>query len=920
MPISTPAPLQSGESQSAINVDGIEISWNTRTGGCTFRDIPVAMMWIDSTLAGLMSGVASMVGPERFSLALQAEGRKSVESDWLLIQEYADFSEGFAQLNLNAKVAGWGDWQLVSYSPEKKQCVFRAFNNWEGAYQKALGVCWGSGMLAGKLAGICGKLFGCNCWATQTHFVAKGHAYDEFVVSPSARNLEAEIENLLLSDQATRADMAVALQRLENTQRVLQESEQRYAQLIRNIPDGIYSWQFGADGNMGFIYVSPRFCHILGLDAAEVLKNYRLAFDAVHPDDLAGLEQRNEYVRTHITPFRWEGRFIVHGRIRWISLSSDPILRADGGSIWHGVVRDVTALKSAAESQRLAALVYSNSREGMLVTNAANRIVSVNPAFSRLTGYAAEEALGQNPNFMSSGKHDLEFYQEMWHSLYTTGQWEGEIWNRRKNGEIYPEWLKIDTIFTDDGQVSQRVALFTDITEKKRSEATIWRQANFDPLTGLPNRSMFLDLLERELKRAEREESKIALLFMDLDHFKDVNDTLGHQVGDELLKMAAKRLQRCVREADTVARLGGDEFTAVLTHLNDGSDILRVVRDMIECVAKPFYLGEQPAYISVSIGITVFPDDGQTSELLFKQADQAMYAAKKQGRNRFCFFTASLQHEADQRLQLTRDLHAAIDTRQFEVHYQPIVELQSGCIVKAEALLRWNHPTCGYIDPAQFLPVAEECLLIQDIDDWVFKQAMSRLKEWRHLTGADFQISVNQSPAQFKDSNRNHAEWQEGLMAMDTDCKNVVVEITESLLLENHPTIRNRLLRLRAAGAQIAIDDFGTGYSALSYLNKFPIDYLKIDNSFIRDLTFDATDFALSKAIVSMAHALGLKVIAEGVETRDQLALLVEIGCDYGQGFLFAKPLPAPEFEKLFKNRLMTDSVAPRNGDSDRLV
>lgn len=910
-PVSTPSPLQAGESRTSINVEGIEISWNTGVGACTFRDIPVVLMWVDSTLAGLMSGVAAMVGPERFNLALQAEGRKSVESDWLLIGSYADFAEGFAQLNLNAKVAGWGDWRLFRYDAKKQECVFQVFNNWEGAYQKALGVCWGSGFLAGKLAGICSKLFRLDCWATQTRFVAKGDVCDEFVVSPSERSVEKEIENLLRTDQATRADMAVALKQLEDTQKILAESERRYAQLVRNIPDGIYMWYFQADGSMGFAYVSPRFCEILGLEAEAVLEDYRLAFAAAHPDDAPGLMRSNERARIAMMPFRWEGRFVIGGHTRWISISSDPLAQPDGGSVWNGVVRDITDLKRAQESQRLAALVYSNSREGMLVTDPENRILTINPAFTELTGYTEEDVLGRDPKVLSSGKHDREFYRAMWRMLDQTGHWQGEIWNRKKNGKVYPEWLRIDTIYAEDGKVGQRVALFTDITEKKHSEEIIWKQANFDFLTGLPNRAMFLSILEREIKRAAREEKKLALLFLDLDSFKDVNDTLGHQYGDELLKMTAERLLACVRETDTVARLGGDEFTAILTDLREPADINRVARCMTERVAQPFILKEQPAYVSASIGVTMYPDDALDAETLLKNADQAMYAAKGQGRSRYCFFTPSLQLAAEQRMRLILDLRAALEKKQFQVHYQPIVELATGRILKAEALIRWRHPERGYISPADFIPIAEETRLIQEIGNWVFRQAIAQIRLWQPWIGPEFQISVNKSPAQFLDSRHFHAGWIEQLGTLGLKGHNLVVEITEGLLLDAGQEVQDQLLQFRDAGIQVAIDDFGTGYSALSYLKKFDIDYLKIDRIFTRNLARGSTDLTLSKAIVSMAHELGLQVIAEGVETAEQRDLLKEIGCDYGQGYLFAKPLAAGEFEILLDARRLGGAPLP---------
>jgi diguanylate cyclase (GGDEF)-like protein/PAS domain S-box-containing protein len=455
------------------------------------------------------------------------------------------------------------------------------------------------------------------------------------------------------------------------------------------------------------------------------------------------------------------------------------------------------------------------------------------------------------------------------------------------------------------GAPSRMIGTYLDISARKQAEETIQRQANFDPLTQLPNRRLFLDRLAQEIAKSRRANLPLGLLLIDLDEFKEVNDTLGHDVGDTLLQEAARRIRSCVRDADTVARLGGDEFTVLLTDLPDrAAHIEDIAQKIIVRLAEPFQLGNEMAYVSASIGITLFPRDAEDIDTLMKHADQAMYSAKKQGRNRFCYFTASLQEAAQNRLKLSRELREAVAGNQFTAHFQPIIELSSGRIHKAEALLRWQHPTRGLVDPMTFIPLAEETGLINAIGEWVFSESAQRAKAWRGKFGADFQVSVNMSPVQFRTAGRKQTEaWLDQLRDIGLSGANLIVEITESLLLNVHAEVTDLLFRFRDAGIQIAIDDFGTGYSSLSYLKQFPIDYLKIDRSFVRDIETDPNDMALSRAIIVMAHELGLKVIAEGVETEGQRSLLSAAGCDYAQGYLYAKPLPPAAFEDLLQGR-----------------
>jgi diguanylate cyclase (GGDEF)-like protein len=464
-------------------------------------------------------------------------------------------------------------------------------------------------------------------------------------------------------------------------------------------------------------------------------------------------------------------------------------------------------------------------------------------------------------------------------------------------------WMRIrfKSLIDDQGCKYKLTGVSQDITEKKRSEEMIWQQANFDPLTSLPNRRMFQDRLEHEIKKSHRDGSPLALMFIDLDKFKEVNDTLGHDKGDNLLSEAARRIAGCVRESDTVARLGGDEFTVILSELDDPKIIERIAQAIINTLVAPFQLGEDTAFVSASIGITLYPDDASNLEMLMSNADQAMYASKSAGRNRFSYFTHSLQEAALNRMHLINDLRGALSGNQFRLHYHPIVELASGNICKAEALIRWQHPTRGLINPAEFILLAEESGMIVEIGDWVFREAAQQVQRLRSTHHPEFQISVNKSPIQFRNDDRYFQEWLPHLQQLGLPGHCMTIEITEGLLLDATVAVQSKLLDLRDAGIQVALDDFGTGYSSLSYLKKFDIDYIKIDRSFVRNLTATSDDMALCEAIIVMAHKLGLKVIAEGIETASQRHLLTAAGCDFGQGHLFAHPLPSQEFEAMLK-------------------
>jgi len=583
------------------------------------------------------------------------------------------------------------------------------------------------------------------------------------------------------------------------------------------------------------------------------------------------------------------------GKLCWLRTSKVPLRNKSEEIIGVlGVYEDITEQKKAYESMLLANAIYESSNEAIVITDENNVIIQVNPAFTRMTGFEAEDVIGENPKIFQSGNHSQSFYQAMWSELRQKDHWQGEVWDRKKDGSIHAKWLSISIIRHADGRVNFHVAQFSDITDKKQKDALIVKQANYDQLTQLPNRNLFKDRLQQDMKRTLRNNQTLALLFLDLDHFKDINDTFGHDRGDELLKEVGNRIINCLRETDTVARLGGDEFAVILPHVNDEAYVSFVAQNIIQALNSPFKLFEDPVeyHVSTSIGIVFYPRDGADLESLMKHADQAMYAAKED-RNRFSFFTPALQKVAIKKMVLMHDLRQAVRNNELMIFYQPIIDLSNKAIIKTEALLRWKHPRLGMVSPASFIPLAEHSGLIIEIAELVFQQSIELIKQWRERTGEFIQVSINMSPVQFKQ--RNESRFGEMLSRSGLPGNCINVEITEGLLLKDSPVVKERLMEFRNQGIEVSIDDFGTGFSSLSYLKKFDIDYLKIDQSFIKQLMESQTDRALVEAIIVMAHKLDIKTIAEGVETKEQERLLMDFGCDYAQGFLYSAPIPIAE-------------------------
>ncbi len=553
----------------------------------------------------------------------------------------------------------------------------------------------------------------------------------------------------------------------------------------------------------------------------------------------------------------------------------------------------------------LAASVFENSLEGIVITDTKARILDVNSAFENITGYSREEAIGQTPRLLKSNRHDESFYQNMWARITQKGMWQGEIWNRRKNGEVYPEWRNITMVKDKHGKPAQYISIFTDITEKKLSEEKIYHLAHYDVLTGLPNRMMFKERLNHSLASAQRNNSLLAVLFLDLDRFKLINDTFGHPTGDLLLKSVSERIHSCLREEDTVGRQSGDEFILILENLKSNNNAAQVAEKILAAINQQLFLDGNEIYPNASIGISLFPNDGTDAATLIKNADSAMYKSKQSGRNTYSFYTEAMQESARERLDLENKLRHGLELDEFILYYQPRIDSRINMILGAEALIRWQQPELGLVPPDKFIPIAEETGLILPIGEWVLDAACRQYKEWQENGIAPQSISVNLSGRQFHDP-----ALVDTIYTIVTDSgvdpKNVELEITESFLMQDPELSRKAVTSLRELGFHISIDDFGTAYSSLSQLKQFPVDHLKIDRSFIRDIPTDADDMAITCAIISMGQNLNMDIIAEGVETREQLEFLKASGCFEVQGYYYSPPKPAPVFSQLLEDGIIT--------------
>ncbi len=696
------------------------------------------------------------------------------------------------------------------------------------------------------------------------------------------------------------------ISQLKATQQQLQRSEEKFARAFHASPDGLLITQL-SDGRM--IEVNEGFCRITGYSSHEAIGHTTLELELwVDPEDRARMIERiRQHGRIHEQCSQIRTR---DGRLRLCELSVQPIPIGDQPCLLT-IARDITERQLMQEKLQQAATVFESTAEGVLITDTEKRIVAVNRAFTSITGYSEAEALGQTPRLLASEQHDQVFYSAMWRQLEDAGYWQGEICNRRKNGELYPEWLTISAVRNEADEITHFVGVFADISSLKHAQARLDHQAHHDPLTGLPNRTLFESRLRSALDDAREDNRQGAILFLDLDRFKHINDSLGHPVGDQLLKGIAQRLKERLRDIDTVARLGGDEFIILLPGLHQAEDAEQIANKLLTCFSPPFQLDAHEFFISASIGVSLYPKDGLDVATLVKNADAAMYRAKAKGRNRVELYTRDLTFQATERIALEHELRRAQERGELKLYYQPKLSLISQQLIGAEALLRWHHPQFGEVPPERFIPLAEETGLILPIGDWVLQQACRQMREWQSRHAPFGPLSVNLAGAQLRQPSLHQAIA--GLLeehALDPSL--LQLEITEGFIMNQAEEALGILHQLKTLGVQLAIDDFGTGYSSLSYLKRLPLDILKIDRSFVHGLPDDPNDVAIARAIIALGRSMHLTVIAEGVETKAQELFLAAEGCQQIQGFVVSRPLAAETFADKFLHPLCPVGTAQK--------
>jgi diguanylate cyclase (GGDEF)-like protein/PAS domain S-box-containing protein len=659
----------------------------------------------------------------------------------------------------------------------------------------------------------------------------------------------------------------------------------------------IGSWELNLISNK--LWWSDEIFRIFDIDPEMFEASYESFLNAIHPDDRERVNQAYMNSLKSGEPYEITHRLLLGNNvIKYVTEKCHTDFDDEGKPLRSvGTVHDVTQENKTMEKLQQAATVIEHTTESIMITDENNRVIAINPAFEKMCGYTREEMMGNPPSILKSGRHDKNFYKEMWHAINTTGSWQGELWNRRKNGEIYPEWRTITAIKESNGSVVNYVGIASDISELKESQEELHYLSQHDPLTDLPNRVLLQARMQHSIDTALRSQKLVAVCFLDIDNFKNINDTFGHNAGDMILKETAQRLLNHIRSDDTLSRFGGDEFVIVLNSISSPSDILTVVNHILEIFLQPFDVGGISHHLSASIGISIYPNDSKQTEELIKFADSAMYRAKEEGKNGYAFYTQEITQNMFEKILIENNLREALQKKQFELYYQPQIDMATHKIVGMEALIRWKHPQLGMISPAKFIPSAEESRLIIPMGDWILQEACTQLKKWHHAGIYDGRVAINISGVQF-DQDHFLTKTIDTIKDSGIDTEFIELEITESSLMKDPNKWLSILKKLEQAGVTLSIDDFGTGYSSLSYLRQLPVHTLKVDQSFVADLPEDDDACAIANAVIALAKSMKMTALAEGIETLEQLEYLKENGCDIAQGYYFSRPLSTIDMEK----------------------
>ncbi len=706
-------------------------------------------------------------------------------------------------------------------------------------------------------------------------------------------------DNLLLNRIQSYLTLFEREQLLAQSLDSLKVSEQRLHYALEATLDGLWDWDIASNT----VYLSPRFEIMLGAVPGTIPNRLSSVFERLHPDEREQVKAAYRSLAEG-TQERMTLEYRMHtanGDWIWVLARGKVVerewQRAGGGIVLRvvGTMVDITTHMTASKQLRLSAAVIEHMSDALAILEPDETIHSVNPAFTRATGYRAEEAVGRPIAMLSSGRQDAAFFANMRKSLQQTGQWKGEIWNRRANGECYPEWLKIVVLHDEKGALSHYVCVYSDLSTQDHVRTRLHQLAYYDTLTGLANRERFHDQLTSAIVAAKRDQCRVAVILIDIDRFKEVNDNLGHWAGDDLLNKVAVRIQGCVQSPDTVARLGGDEFAALLSHVTDTHHTATVAGQIREALCVPFVVAERTLYVTTSIGISLYPQDGDSTGALMRSADLALCQAKEHGRNHYQFCSHGLTEVAQERFRITTDLRLALSRNELRLYFQPLVDMEHGVLSGAEALVRWEHPTAGLIPPGRFLPIAEEIGLISSIDAWVLRAACLQLIAWQEQGFTLPRIATNLSGSIIGDQDLPNF-IQQTLQETGLPQERLELEVSEGFIMDHAEHAVSIFDRLRQMNVSIAIDDFGTGYSSLSYLKRLPLSHLKIDQSFVRDLAGNSHDVSIVRAIIALSKSMGLRTIAEGIEQPAQWDFLRAEGCDEGQGYLMGRPMAADLF------------------------